>query len=465
MLHDACPAITVLCNRSPALSQPVRYHRLVSYPLSTKGFQVSEVQTPPSPLEKSDLPASSSSVRRPLRVALFGFGTVGSSVARILVESKPQGLELTHVFNRGVARKRVNWVPANVEWCEDADAVLASDVDVIVELAGGLDPAGVWVRRALGAGKSVVTANKKLIAYHGIELERLAAAKGGHIKYGAAVAGGIPVIPGLEQGLAGDRIERMEGILNGTCNFILSKMEQGAEYAAVLADAQAKGYAEADPTEDVGGFDARSKLAILMRLALRVVVDPEEIVPQSITSISAVDFSYARDLGCTIRQVARAQQVKGRVAATVGPMLVDLHSPLAWSSGTENMVVLTGHYGGDVVFSGHGAGGHPTAVAVVSDLLALAHDSRRVEIPSIPARLGAEFEVPHYIRFTVDDRPGIVAEITARARQGTHQHPRHRAKARLSPARATLCRHCRAMQVFGHAACSRRFSHHGLPRR
>jgi homoserine dehydrogenase len=347
-----------------------------------------------------------------LRIALFGFGTVGSSVARILVESKPHGLELTHVFNRGVARKRVPWVPAGVVWSEQADAVLASDVDVIVELAGGLDPAGGWVRRALEVGKSVVTANKKLIAYHGIELERLAAAKGGHLKYGAAVAGGIPVIPGLEQGLAGDRIERMEGILNGTCNFILSKMDEGAQYATVLAEAQAKGYAEADPTEDVGGFDARSKLAILMRLALRVVVDPEEIVPQSITAVSAVDFSYARVLGCTIRQVARAQQARGRVAATVGPMLVDLRSPLAWSRGTENMVVLTGHYGGDVVFSGHGAGGHPTAVAVVSDLLALAHDSRRVEIPSIPARIGAEFEVPHYIRFTVNDRPGIVAEIT-----------------------------------------------------
>jgi homoserine dehydrogenase len=347
-----------------------------------------------------------------LRIALFGFGTVGSSVARILVESKPQGLELTHIFNRGVARKRVPWTPADVVWSEDADAVLASDVDVIVELAGGLDPAAGWVRRALEAGKSVVTANKKLIAYHGVDLERLAAAKGGHLMYGAAVAGGVPVIPGLEQGLAGDRIERMEGILNGTCNFILSKMENGAEYATVLAEAQAKGYAEADPTEDVGGFDARSKLAILMRLALRVVVAPDEIVPQSITSVSAVDFSYARDLGCTIRQVARAQQAKGRVAATVGPMLVDLHSPLAWSRGTENMVILTGHYGGDVVFSGHGAGGHPTAVAVVSDLLALAHDSRRVEIPSVPARLGAEFEVPHYIRFTVVDRPGIVAEIT-----------------------------------------------------
>jgi homoserine dehydrogenase len=180
----------------------------------------------------------------------------------------------------------------------------------------------------------------------------------------------------------------------------------------VLATAQAKGYAEADPTEDVGGFDARAKLAILMRLALRVVVDPEEIVPQSIASISAVDFSYARDLSCTIRQVARAEECDGMVAATVGPMLVDENSPLAWSRGTENMVILSGRYGGDVVFSGHGAGGHPTAVAVVSDLLALAHGSRRVEIPSVPAKIGAEFEVPHYIRFLVTDRPGIVSEIT-----------------------------------------------------
>jgi homoserine dehydrogenase len=338
---------------------------------------------------------------------------VASSVARILVEQKPQGLELTHVYSRSLARRRVDWVPSSVTWTDDADAVLASDVDVVVELAGGLDPAGGWVRRALGAGKSVVTANKKLIAYQGVELERLAGAKGGHLKYGAAVAGGIPVIPGLEQGLAGDRIERIEGILNGTCNFILSKMEEGAEYATVLAAAQAKGFAEADPTEDVGGFDARAKLAILMRLAMRVEVDPEEIVPRPITTVSAVDFSYARDLGCTIRQVARGEWTLGQVAATVGPMLVDLHSPLAFSRGTENMVIFTGHYGGDVVFSGHGAGGHPTAVAVVSDLLALAHGSRRVEIPSAPARVSGEFEVPHYIRFLVKDRPGIVAAITA----------------------------------------------------
>jgi homoserine dehydrogenase len=347
-----------------------------------------------------------------LRIAIFGFGTVGSSVARILAESRPEGLELTHVFNRGVGRKRVDWAGGDVEWTDDYEAVLRSDVDVVAELVGGLDPAGTWVRRALESGKSVVTANKKLIAFHGVELEKLAAARGGHLKYGAAVAGGIPVIPGLEQGLAGDRIERLEGILNGTCNFILSQMEEGADFGAVLKEAQAKGYAEADPTEDVGGFDARAKLAILMRLALRVEVNPEEIVPRSITSISAVDFSYAQYLGYTIRQVSRAQKSDGTVAATVGPMLVDQRSPLAWSRGTENMVIASGHYGGNVVFSGHGAGGHPTAVAVVSDLLALAHRSRRVEIPSTPATVAAEFEVPHYIRFLVDDRPGIVAEIT-----------------------------------------------------
>jgi homoserine dehydrogenase len=351
-------------------------------------------------------------MQRPLRIALFGFGTVSSSVARILVETPPEGLELTRIYVRSIAKRRVDWVPASVQWCEDADAVLASDVDVIVELAGGLDPAGGWVRKALHAGKSVVTANKKLISRQGVELERLAASGGGQLKYGAAVAGGIPVIPGLEQGLAGDQIVRIEGILNGTCNFILSRMQEGAEYAAVLAEAQAKGYAEADPTEDVGGFDARAKLSILMRLALGVEVELEEIAPQPITAIASVDFSYARELGCTIRQVARADRAEGKVAATVGPMLVDLHSPLAWSRGTENMVVFSGRYGGDVVFSGHGAGGHPTAVAVVSDLLALAHGSRRVGIPSAPARVSAEFEVPHYIRFMVNDKPGIIADIT-----------------------------------------------------
>ena len=347
-------------------------------------------------------------------MAIFGFGTVGSSVARILVESAPAGLELTHIVNRGVARKRVDWTPDAVIWTDDASSVLTSapgSPDVIVELAGGLEPAGDWVRRALATGKSVVTANKKLIAYHGLELESLAAANGLHILYGAAVAGGIPVIPGLEHGLAGDRVERIEGILNGTCNFILSKMEGGADYAEVLAEAQSLGYAEADPTEDVAGYDARAKLSILIRLALRAQVHPDEIQTRPITEVGAIDFSYARDLNSTIRQIARAERVNGNLAATVRPMLVPLSSPLAWSRGTENMVVTTGHYGGDVVFSGHGAGGHPTAVAVVSDLVGLAQGSCRIAIPSKPEKVGTELEVPHYIRFLVSDRPGIVAGI------------------------------------------------------
>lgn len=364
----------------------------------------------PVPQNESLSPRTKGS--NPLRIALFGFGTVGSSAARILLESKPEGLKLTHVANRGVARKKADWVPGDVVWTEDFDAVLGSpDVDVVVELAGGLEPAGSWVRKALAAGKSVVTANKKLIAYHGIELEALAAANGGHLLYGAAVAGGIPVIPGIEHGLAGDRFDRVEGILNGTCNFILSKMEQGAEYAPVLAEAQARGYAEANPSEDVDGFDARAKLSILMRLALKAEVNPEAIETRPITQVAAIDFGYAKDLNCTIRQIARAERVDGHLAATVGPMLVPLQSPLAWSKGTENMVMTTGHYGGEVVFSGHGAGGHPTAVAVVSDLVNLAHGSRRVEIASAPATITTELEVPHYIRFLVNDEPGIVARI------------------------------------------------------
>jgi hypothetical protein len=181
-------------------------------------------------------------------------------------------------------------------------------------------------------------------------------------------------------------------------------------------------------------------------------VDPEEIVPQPITSITAVDFSYARDLGCTIRQVARAERAGGQVAATVGPMLVALRSPLAWSRGTENMVIFTGHYGGDVVFSGHGAGGHPTAVAVVSDLLALAHGSRRVEIPSAPARCGRRVRGSALHPLSGQRQAGNCCRYYRRAGQGAHQHSRHRAEARLSAARAALCGHRRAVQVLGSQA-------------
>jgi homoserine dehydrogenase len=346
-----------------------------------------------------------------VKVAILGFGTVGSSVARILTDLKPAGVELTHIFNRGVERKRAAWVPGTVTWTENFGDVLASDVDVVLELAGGLLPAGDWVRRALDAGKSVVTANKQLIARQGIELEKVARQHGGYLLYGAAVAGGIPVIPGLQQGLAGEEIHRIEGILNGTCNFILSKMDEGADYAGVLAEAQRLGYAEANPAEDVDGFDARAKLVILTRLALRADVSPEEIPCRTIRDVAAIDFAYARELDCTIRQIARAELRSGELIATVGPMLIPKASPLAWSRGTENMVIVSGKYGGDTVFSGHGAGGHPTAVAVVSDLLAIAHHSKPVEILSRKCQVSGEFLLRHYIRFIVNDRPGIVAEI------------------------------------------------------
>lgn len=346
-----------------------------------------------------------------MNVAILGFGTVGSSVARILCDLQPEGLELSLIFNRGVARKKVSWVPSTVLWTEDFEEVLGSRVDVVVELAGGLEPAGTWVRRALEAGKSVVTGNKKLIAERGIELDRLARAIGAHLLYGAAVAGGIPVIPGLRQGLAGDRITRIEGILNGTCNYILSRMESGSPFEEVLRDAQSLGYAEANPSEDVDGYDARAKLIILARIALRAGLDIEAVACRSITQVDAIDLVYAKDLGCTIRQIAKAELRSQGVFAMVGPMLVPQRSPLAWSRGTENMVLLSGEYGGDVVFSGHGAGGHPTAVAVVSDLISLAHGSRAVDLPSRAAEVSGEFKLRHYIRFIVADGPGIVAEI------------------------------------------------------
>jgi homoserine dehydrogenase len=378
----------------------------------------------------------------PRKVAILGFGTVGSSVARILCDLQPSTLQLTHVFNRAVARKRVDWLSScPVAWLEDVDQVLDSDADIVVELAGGLDPAGRWVRRALESGKSVVTANKKLIAAHGVELEALARSRSCQLLYGAAVAGGIPVIPGLQQGLAGDQCYRIEGILNGTCNFILSKMEAGAEFAEALRDAQSLGYAEADPTEDVAGYDARAKLSILSRIALGAQIHPEDVPAGSIVPIAAIDFAYAHELRCTIRQISRAQlvsesgpesQARGPVAssakalghalqveATVGPMLVPQASPFAWSRGTENMVLVSGKYGGDTVFSGHGAGGHPTAVAVVSDLLAIAHGSKAPSIASRKATVSGDLLLRHYIRFIVRDRPGIVAEIAAGlARQG-----------------------------------------------
>jgi homoserine dehydrogenase len=351
-----------------------------------------------------------------VKVALLGFGTVGSSVASLLATSKFADVQLTHIFNRNFERKRssvaARAVPASVVWTDDIDVILRSDVDVVVELMGGLNPVEGWLRKALASGKSVVTANKQLIAYRGPALAKHAAQHNVHLLHGAAVAGGVPVIPGMLQGLCGEQVTRLSSIVNGTCNYILSRMENGADYATVLADAQQLGYAEADPAADVDGYDARAKLCILSRIAMHAELDPDLVTTQTISTIESIDFSYAKELNCTIRQVSMAELDGKLVHARVAPMLVPLASPMAWSHGTQNMVVISGRFGGDVVFSGHGAGGEPTAVAVVSDVLAVAQGCRTVQLPVRRREVTGDFLAPHYLRFVVDDKPGIVSAIS-----------------------------------------------------
>jgi homoserine dehydrogenase len=356
-------------------------------------------------------------------VALLGFGTVGSSVAKILCERSNPHLRLTHILNRNVERKKVDGIPSTVRWTENIDDVLSSDVEIVVELMGGTQPAEDWIRRALGAGKSIVTANKQLIARCGPDLINLARQMQQQIQFGASVAGGVPVISGLHEGLAGDELFKIRGILNGTCNYILSQIEgNGIPFATALSDAQKLGFAEADPTEDIDGLDARAKLAILARVGLHCNVKVESIVARSISAIDAVDFEYAKQLGCTIRQISWAELKDGQLFAAVQPALVELSSPLARVEGSQNLVVATGKYGGETVFGGHGAGGHPTAVAVVSDILAIASFKQCATITAKAATLPApavettpavtaDFTAKHYLRFLVKDRPGIIAAL------------------------------------------------------
>jgi homoserine dehydrogenase len=346
-----------------------------------------------------------------------GFGTVGSSVAKILVERPNTHLRLTHVCNRNVARKKVDWLPADVLWTENIDDVISSNADIIVEVMGGLQPTEDWVRRALQSGKSIVTANKQLIAHCGPELLGLAQRMGQQIEFGASVAGGIPVISGLHEGLAGDELFKIRGILNGTCNYILSQIEtNGVPFATALREAQKLGFAEADPTEDIDGLDARAKITILARVALHCNVGASSILARSISPVDAVDFEYANQLGCTIRQISQAELTDGQLFAAVQPSLVQLNSPLARVEGSQNLVMATGVYGGETVFGGHGAGGHPTAVAVVSDILAIARAKRSGDRNAgRPAQktptVTSDFTTKHYLRFMVKDRPGIIATL------------------------------------------------------
>jgi homoserine dehydrogenase len=354
--------------------------------------------------------------RKPLRVGLLGFGTVGSSVAKILVE-RPElagHVQLTHIFNRDVPRKRASWVPASVVWTDVIDELFAAKPDAVVEVVGGVEHAGVWVRRALTQGVSVVTANKMLLAAHAPELLHLAATNGAQLRFEAAVAGGVPLIHGVREGLAGDRLMRVAGILNGTSNYILSRMAESDEaMSVVLADAQRLGYAEADPSADVDGHDAAAKLVVLAGIAFRRHMRLADIPRQSIRPMSGADFRYARRLGCTIRQIAMVETQGEAFHAFVGPALVVRGSHFGLNMGANNVVTIAGHYGGENSFSGAGAGGLATAVAVVSDLLSLTQRTheRGEEWPS--AHVAPPPARPYYLRFVVHDRPGILASIAA----------------------------------------------------
>ena len=362
------------------------------------------------------MPSSPSAT--PARVALLGFGTVGQSVARILCSGEIPQIQLTHIFNRQVARKRVDWVPPSVTWTESADDILAADVSIIIELVGGLRPAYDWVKGALMAGKSVVTANKQLMAHHGTELLDLARSRGLEVRFEASVAGGIPVLRALQEGLAGDRLVEVRGILNGTCAYILSRMQtETISFADALAEAQRAGYAEADPSEDLDGADAAAKLAIIAAVGLRRPVRVTDIATKSIRPIEPVDFEYARELGCTIRQIARASaEDNGAVFAAVRPALVPLSSGFGRVEGSQNLVTVRGIFGGETSFFGSGAGGSPTAVAVVSDVLSVATRGTAVPSTMVPSafhQVSGDFVAPHYVRFTVNDKPGILAQVTA----------------------------------------------------
>jgi homoserine dehydrogenase len=381
-------------------------------------------------------PAAQKAAGKKLKVGLLGFGTVGRSVAKILAQDSASPLQLTHIFNRNIERKKIEGLPAHIHWTSKVNEVLSSDVDVVVEVVGGLQPAGEWVRKALRSGKSVVTANKLLISEHGPELADLARKMGRRLEFGASVAGGVPAIIGIQEGLAGDRLYRIAGILNGTCNFILTKMEStGTTFEAALKEAQERGYAEADPAADVDGIDARAKLVILTQAGLRLRVRSEQILCRPISLIDAVDFMYASELKCAIRQISVAQKegLAGRrlvepersdtshgvrLAAAVQPALVPLSSLVAHAQGNQNIVVATGEYAGRMIFAGYGAGGDPTAVAVISDLYSIARTAGAPPeaLPGaaeVPDSVSGDFTVPHYLRFVVRDRPGIVAALAA----------------------------------------------------
>ncbi len=366
---------------------------------------------------------------RPLSVALAGLGTVGVGVLRLLRENAEivaaragRPVVVTAVSARDRGRDRGVSL-AGLRWYEDPTALAGDpDVEAVVEVIGGADgPARALVESAIAAGKPVVTANKAMLAVHGAELAALAEKAGVPLAFEGAVAGGIPVIKAVREGLAGNRITRIAGILNGTCNYILTQMrEKGREFGDVLADAQRLGYAEADPSFDIDGVDAAHKLAILAALAFGRPVAFDAVYVEGIRAISALDIGFARELGYRIKLLGIARASDAGIEARVHPCMVPESAPLAGVEGVYNAVVAEGDFVGRVMLEGRGAGAGPTASAVVADLVDLA---RGRTTPVWGAAAGALSNAPsvpisahvgcYYLRLMVVDRPGVIADVTA----------------------------------------------------
>lgn len=370
-------------------------------------------------------------IMQQVNVGIVGLGNVGMGTVSLLAENADQialklgfRLSLTAVCSRTVHQKELpaslNCVHRTENWRE---LVARPDIDIVAELVGGTTVARDIVDAAIERGKSVVTANKELMALSGAEIWDRAIRAGTNIAMEASVAGGIPIHAVLREGISGDRVIALYGILNGTSNFILTEIESsGAAFTDVLAEAQRLGYAEADPSADIDGYDARSKLAILAALAFGEKITPSDIYTEGIRRIAPIDYGYAHKLGHTIRLLCAARQTPDGVVLSVRPSMIPLNTILAGVKGAYNAVWVRGAYGEDTFYYGRGAGPRPTGVAVVSDLMRVAREIRsgspeRVS-PFAHERLGEYKPIPvtiqksaYYLRFRVQDRPGIIAAL------------------------------------------------------
>lgn len=367
-----------------------------------------------------------------LRIGIAGLGTVGGGVLRLLqahadLLAQRSGRRIVVAAVSARDRHRDRGVPLDgVRWYDDAVALAADpEIDVMVELIGGANGIAKAVcETAIGHGKQVVTANKALLAVHGADLAARAEEAGVALAFEAAVAGGIPAIKGLREGLAGNRIDGVFGILNGTCNYILTEMRTtGREFSEVLAEAQKLGYAEADPSFDVDGVDAAHKLAVLAALAFNARVEFDDLHIEGIRQVSALDIAYAQELGYRIKLLGIARRTDEGLSLRVHPCMVAEASPIAHVEGVFNAVVAQGDFVGQVMMTGRGAGAGPTASAVVADLVDLA---RGLKVPTLgipAARLERATVAPmdhrrgaYYLRLMVVDRPGVIADVAAAMR-------------------------------------------------